>query len=94
MLRHDPTVIHSENRVGETPAMFAAVCGQTETLKFLLQNNAKLWAQSHCLSVEKRKTCLDWAVLNGKAETVKAVLEEDNWIQVRLVLVCFVVEIS
>ena len=97
LIQHDQTVINSENRVGETPAMFAAVSGQTETLEILLAKNAKLWAETHCRSAGERKTCLDWAVLGGKPETVKAIfsiLEHDTWMEVGLVLVGFVLEIS
>ena len=82
LIKDNPTIVNHENRVRETPAMFAAVNGQTEMLKILLNNNAKLWADSHDNydnNEEKRKTCLDWAVINKKADTAKAILERDNW---------------
>lgn len=68
--------------MGETPAMFAAVNGKTETLKMLIMNDASLWAQSDCVSVEKRKTCLDWAVMNKREDTVKAILKHEDWKEV------------
>ncbi len=82
LIQNNPTIINNENRVGETAAMFAAVNGQTKMLEVLLNNNANLWAESHGHSVEKRKTCLDWAVMNRKPETVKAILKHDNWKEV------------
>ncbi len=82
LIENNPTIVNHENRVGETPVMFAALNGQTETLKLLLNNNANLWANSHGNSVEKRKTCLDWAVINKRTDTVKAILERDNWKEV------------
>jgi hypothetical protein len=77
-------MVNHENRVGETAAMFAALNGQTEVLKILFNNKAKLWAESHGSSVEKRKTCLDWAVENNKPDTAKAILEHTNWKEVGL----------
>ncbi|CAB4020012.1 transient receptor potential cation channel subfamily A member 1-like, partial [Paramuricea clavata] len=79
LIRNQPAIVKHENRVGETAAMFAALGGQTEVLKILFDNKAKLWAESHGSSVEKRKTCLDWAVENNKPDTAKAILEHTNW---------------
>ena len=91
LIQNNPTIINYENRVGETAAMFAAVNGQTTILEVLLNNNAKLWAESHCNSVEKRKTCLDWAVMNRKPDTAKAILKHDNWKEVGFIAEWFTI---
>ena len=82
LIKHDQTIIDNENSVGETAAMFAAVEGHTEALEMLLEKGAKLWVRSQCNSVEKRRTCLDWAVVNKQAETAKAILKKKDWEEV------------
>ena len=86
LLKTDETIINSENRARQTPACFAAVEGETKMLEFLLKNNARLWTQRHCWSALDSETCLDWAVLNRKPETVKFILEQKSWKEVIRVL--------
>jgi ankyrin repeat protein len=87
LIENNQTIINNENLAGETPAMFAALNGQTEMLEMLLDHGAKLWANSHDSSEkeEERKTCLDWAVENRRASTAKAILRRDNWKEVSCV---------
>ena len=88
LLGKDKTIVDSENVTGETPAMFAAINNQQETLKLLLDNNAKLYARSHDDNIEKKKTCLDWAVENRQPDTVRVILEYKDgqkWKEVRVI---------
>ena len=85
LIRNDRTAIDAENLVGETPVMFAAAEGNKQALNFLLENGASLWGGSHCDSVEKRKTCLDWAVLAEHSDIAKSILDRKNWREVFIV---------
>ncbi|XP_028402640.1 transient receptor potential cation channel subfamily A member 1-like [Dendronephthya gigantea] len=58
--------------------MFAALNNQKETLELLLSRNAQLFAPSHADSIEKKKTCLDWAVENRRPDIVRVILTYDQ----------------
>ena len=81
LLKVDKSIIHNENRVGETAAMFAAVMGKTEVLQLLLKNKAQLWARKNDLD-NCRRTCLDWAVANRHSAAAFVILDHDCWKEV------------
>ena len=77
LLQYFPNFVNHENRVGETPAMFAAVDGRTETLQLLLKFKARL--QVHSNSVKNQRTCLEWAVINKMSNTASIILNHNDW---------------
>ncbi|KAK3287904.1 hypothetical protein CYMTET_4609 [Cymbomonas tetramitiformis] len=68
-LRMDPSLVNEKSKTGHTPLMVAAVRGDPEMIKYLLDNGAKVW-----LPDESDWTALHFAVLKDHVEATRLLL--------------------